>query len=72
MSDLVYWVGRLFLFQLIYGGMIWFMIYICFSTASNSKTEWLKNFWVWFESRSGLWHLVFAYAIGWAYMLFYY
>jgi hypothetical protein len=72
MSELVYWVGRLFLFQLFYGGMIWFLIYICLSLATESKTEWLKNLWSWVDGKSGIWHLVIAYAIGWAYMIFYY
>ena len=52
MSDLVYWVGRLFLFQLIYGGMIWFLIFMfVFTLGTESRTKWLKELWSWFEDK---------------------
>jgi len=73
MSELLLFVGGYFLPQLFYGGMIWILICLfVFTLGTESRTKWLKELWSWFEDKSYLWHLVFAYAIGWAYMLFYY
>lgn len=72
MSEIIIFIFAYVVYPLFYGGMIWFLIYICFSLATESKTEWLRNLWSWIDSKSEIWHLVIAYAIGCVYLVFYF
>ena len=71
MSELVIFVGRYFLAQLFYGGMIWILICLFLYFLTETKSTWAKDI----SETVGYWtwqHLPMSYAIGWAYMIFYY